>query len=279
MNKTLQKPKMKVMVNGLPGKMATELAKKLIESERFDVRPYSLTGSEINNDVCYVSDQEFRLIMPKDREIIMSAFKPEPEISVDFTHPSAVNKNAEFYCSHGLHFVMGTTGGDRPALEKRVLESNIVAVIAQNMAKQIVAFQAMMKFAAENFPNVFRGYELEIVESHQKAKADPSGTAKSLIEHFNALGVPFTANQIKMVREPQQQLAMGVPEAALNGHGWHTYTLKSPDNSVLVSFTHNVNGREVYLAGTIDAIDYLSRKIAQGEKGNVYTMMDVLKGK
>ena len=32
---------------------------------------------------------------------------------VDYTTPSAVNANAEFYAKHGLDFVMGTTGGDR----------------------------------------------------------------------------------------------------------------------------------------------------------------------
>ncbi|MCX6774207.1 MAG: dihydrodipicolinate reductase, partial [Candidatus Micrarchaeota archaeon] len=57
-----------------------------------------------------------------------------------------------------------------------------------------------------------------------------------------------------------------------------TYTLKAQDNSVLVSFTHNVNGRDVYIAGTIDALEYLAGKIAAGEKGKVYSMMDVLKG-
>lgn len=34
-------------------------------------------------------------------------------VVVDYTHPSAVNANAEFYAKHKLNFVMGTTGGDR----------------------------------------------------------------------------------------------------------------------------------------------------------------------
>lgn len=34
-------------------------------------------------------------------------------VVVDYTHPSAVNSNAEFYAKNGLNFVMGTTGGDR----------------------------------------------------------------------------------------------------------------------------------------------------------------------
>lgn len=36
-----------------------------------------------------------------------------PIVAVDYTHPTAVNGNAELYAKHGLNFVMGTTGGDR----------------------------------------------------------------------------------------------------------------------------------------------------------------------
>jgi 4-hydroxy-tetrahydrodipicolinate reductase len=273
--------KITVMVNGLPGKMATELATKLIESEKYKVLPYSLTGPELDTGFSIVNGFGMMLVTPNEREEFVDSFlkSEKPDISIDYTHPSAVNANADFYCKHGLNFVMGTTGGDRTLLEQTVVNSNIVAVIAQNMAKQIVAFQAMMKFAAENFPDVFKGYSLEIIESHQKTKADTSGTAKSLVGYFNTLGVPFNVDQITKIRKVPDQLKMGVPENALNGHGWHTYDLRSPDRSVLISFTHNVNGRDVYLAGTIDALEYLSQKIALGERGKVYSMMDVLKGK
>ena len=72
---------------------------------------------------------------------------------------------------------------------KTVEASSIPAVIAPNMAKQIVGFQAMMEFAAKEFPNLFKGYSLEIIESHQKGKADTSGTARAMVGCFNQLGV------------------------------------------------------------------------------------------
>jgi 4-hydroxy-tetrahydrodipicolinate reductase len=200
-------------------------------------------------------------------------------ISVDYTHPSAVNSNADLYCNHGLPFVMGTTGGDRKLLEETVAASSIAAVIAPNMAKQIVGFQAMMAYAAETFPNLFKGYSLQIKESHQKGKADTSGTAKAMVNYFNALGTPFGADEIVMERDPVAQKAeCGIPEEFLTGHGWHTYTLVSDDQTVRFEFSHNVNGREVYGRGTLDAVMYLSEKIKDGAKGKVYTMIDVLKG-
>ena len=269
---------MKIIVNGLPGKMASEVAKQVLKSEGLELVPYALTGSDISATSHKIGDLSIALIKPEVREDFIASIQ-KPEISIDYTHPSVVNPNADFYCRHNLPFVMGTTGGDRTALEQRVKDSDIVAVIAPNMAKQIVAFQAMMKYAADNFPGAFNRYSLEVIESHQKGKADTSGTAKAMVGYFNTLGIPFNVEQIKMIRDPQQQVAMGISEEALTGHGWHTYTLKSEDGSVLFRFTHNVNGREVYAAGTIDAIKYLSGKISAGEKGKVYSMMDVLKGK
>lgn len=43
-------------------------------------------------------------------------------------------------------------------------EAGIYAVIAPNMCKQIVAFQATMQHMAENFPGAFDGYTMEIKE-------------------------------------------------------------------------------------------------------------------
>lgn len=45
--------------------------------------------------------------------------------------------NAEFYCSRGLPFVMGTTGGDREKLIEDVLKSGVYSVIAPQMGKQV----------------------------------------------------------------------------------------------------------------------------------------------
>ena len=154
--------KMKVMVNGLPGKMASEVVKQVLKSEGFELVPYALTGSDVNASSIKVGNLEIALVKPEAREDFIASIK-KPEVSVDYTHPSVVNSNADFYCRHNLPFVMGTTGGDRTALEQRVKDSEIVAVIAPNMAKQIVAFQAMMKYAADNFPTAFEGYSLEIV--------------------------------------------------------------------------------------------------------------------
>jgi len=271
-----------VMVNGLPGNVARMVARHIQEDSRFELLPYSLTGPEITMPECRIGSASAALIKPVEKTSGIKDIKKKHGqfLSVDFTHPSAVNSNAEFYCSAELPFVMGTTGGDRKKLAETVAASSIAAVIAPNMAKQIVGFQAMMAYAADTFPDLFTGYALEIKESHQKGKADTSGTAKAMVGYFNRLGVPFTEDEIVKIRDPEIQKAqLGIPEAYLTGHGWHTYTLVSEDQTVRFEFTHNINGREVYAWGTLDALLFLSAKLKAGARGKVFSMIDVLKGR
>jgi 4-hydroxy-tetrahydrodipicolinate reductase len=269
-----------VIINGLPGNVASVIALYAMKDPRINLLPYSLTGPEIEEDRVQLSGKTVELIKPDEREKLEEAGTRFGKfISVDFTHPSAVNTNASFYCDHGMPFVMGTTGGDREELVSIVKKSNICAVIAPNMAKQIVGFQAMMAHAAETFPGIFKGYTLSVKESHQAGKADTSGTAKAMVSYFNQMGIEYSTSDIRMERDPQvQKEAWKIPEAYLSGHGWHTYRLTSPDKTVTFEFQHNVNGREIYAEGTIDAICYLDRKCGEKHKGRVFSMIDVLKG-
>jgi len=261
--------------------MATNVVKHALEDKRFELITQSLTGPEISDTEAVVDSVSFDLIQPHNRNQSVLAIKDKEGrfLSVDYTHPSGVNSNAEFYCRHGLPFVMGTTGGDRQSLEEVVRTSSTSAIIAPNMAKQIVGFQAMMEYAANTFPDLFKGYSLEIKESHQKGKADTSGTAKAMVRYFTSLGLVFAENDIKKERDPDiQKTIWGIPEGYLEGHGWHTYSLNSEDNTVRFEFTHNVNGRDVYAQGTLDALIYLDKKVAEGAQGQVFSMIDVLKG-
>jgi 4-hydroxy-tetrahydrodipicolinate reductase len=271
----------RVMVNGLPGNMAATVAGHVDNDSRFDLIPFSLTGADIPFSECKLGDVLIRLIHPDNRgAAIEDIVKKYPGvILVDYTHPSAVNANAVFYARHNMPFVMGTTGGDRKSLEDTVASSATTAVIAPNMAKQIVGLQAMLEYGAVNFPDLYKGYSLKVRESHQNGKADTSGTAKAIISYFNRMGIPFTEKDIRKERNPDvQQKAWGIPEAYIGGHGWHTYTLTSEDQTVTFEFTHNVNGRDVYALGTLDAVVYLHEKISHGVQGKVYSMIDVLQG-
>ena len=288
-----------VMMNGLPGAMGREIAAACLRRQGVSLAPFGLTGpgcaGEVEvDDGSGGSAMTVRLFEAGEGdELAKLALEAYPEpgslVCVDFTHPSAVNGNAEWYAKHGLPFVMGTTGGDRDALMACVRDSSTYAVIAPNMAKQIVALQAALEQMADEFPSSFAGYALSVDESHQSTKADTSGTAKAISASLATLtgeSATFTEDDIVRVREPTEQLAGGgtshsgvspVPEGALKGHAFHTYSMMSADGNVEFQIRHNVVGRSVYAEGTVDACVFLANRVASAADQTVYDMVDVLK--
>ena len=283
----------RVMVNGMPGPMATAAAEACLR-KGLSLSPVAMTGPDIEPATITVYDEvtdtssNVRLIPASEegKEEIVSSLAGLREASgennicvIDYTHPSAVNSNAIFYAENKLPFVMGTTGGDRDQLMKDMESRSAFAVIAPNMGKQIVAMQAGLEDLATKFPSAFAGYKLEVTESHQKKKADTSGTAKAVIGSLKKLSDDGfdVESDIEMLRDDESSLAFGVPKEAMNGHAFHTYTLTSPDGSVQFQLKHNVSGRTIYAEGTADAIKFLMSKVHEGVEGQVYSMIDVLK--
>lgn len=274
-----------IMVNDLTGKMGRAVADAVVArgADQCFLVPVALSGQAKDPVDVGGVEVEIRSVLDGDAGATLDELKSSYPgmIVVDYTLPAAVNANASLYVKHGTPFVMGTTGGDREALAEQVRASRLPAVIAPQMGKQVVAFQAAMRLMAENFPGAFTGYTLTVTESHQSSKVDTSGTAKAIVQSFNDLGCGFDIEDARLVRdEPTQLGEMRVPKEHLLGHAFHTYKLTSPDGSVGFEFQHNVCGRSIYAEGTVDAALFLAQKTqsatSPGEE-TLFDMIDVLK--
>lgn len=288
-----------VMVNGMPGPMATAAAEACLR-KGLKLAPVAMTGPDVDPMTIQVFDNvssrsaEVRLIPSSRKDELQAAITATQTacgtknlLAIDYTHPTAVNGNAEFYVAQKLPFVMGTTGGDRTKLLDDVNSAGHFAVIAPNMAKQIVAMQAALEDVATKYPGCFQTYTLACRESHQSTKADTSGTAKAVIDSLNVLkdgkdggkgggDTAFTYDDIDMIRDDQGALEFGVPSDALKGHAFHRYTLTSADGTTQFALEHNVAGRAIYAEGTADAVKFLAGKLRTESTGKVYTMINVL---
>ena len=274
-----------IMVNDLTGKMGRAVADAVVArgADQCFLVPVALSGQAKDPVDVGGVEVEIRSVLDGDAGATLDELKSKYPgmIVVDYTLPAAVNANASLYVKHGTPFVMGTTGGDREKLFADVERSKLPAVIAPQMGKQVVAFQAAMRLMAENFPGAFTGYTLTVTESHQSSKVDTSGTAKAIVQSFNDLGCGFDIEDARLVRdEPTQLGEMRVPKEHLLGHAFHTYKLTSPDGSVGFEFQHNVCGRSIYAEGTVDAALFLAQKTqsatSPGEE-TLFDMIDVLK--
>ena len=273
--------KIGVLMSGLPGNMASIVAKHVLKHDKLELLPYALTGPSKKEPVYHVDGHSIELIPPERRDDILGCIdeyrrQNRQVVAVDYTTPEAGNENAEWYVENKIPFVMGTTGINMEKIYEQVRNSEISAVVASNMSPQIVVIQAMLESAAREFPGAFKGMEGIIIESHQSTKKDVSGTAKKMQGYWQELGVDM--KKIVSIRDPYiQRGILGVPEQHLKGHGWHEHIMRSKEGDVEVRLIHNVNGRDTYAKGTIDAIYFLAKRMEEGDKGKVYSMIDVLK--
>lgn len=272
-----------VMVNGMPGPMATAAAEACLR-KGLKLTSVAMTGPDVEAKTIVVYDpiseksSEVKLIPSSQKDELLAAIEgmkvscgEKNMLAIDYTHPSAVNSNAEFYVKQKIPFVMGTTGGDREKLMQGVNDAKHFAVIAPNMAKQIVAMQAALEDLAKKFPGCFSSYKMACVESHQKTKADTSGTAKAVIDSLKELSDDeFTYDDIEMIRDDEGAVDFRVPEDALKGHAFHRYTLTSEDGSTEFALEHNVAGRAIYAEGTADAVKFLAGRLRAENEGKVY---------
>ena len=116
----MSEPELTIMMNGLPGAMGREIAADCLR-RGYGLAPFCLTGPGCAGEVT-VDDGRggaplaVQMYEPSDRDTVAKlAAEQYPEkgslVCIDFTHPSAVNDNAEWYGACQLPFVMGTTGG------------------------------------------------------------------------------------------------------------------------------------------------------------------------
>lgn len=265
------------MISGLPGNMPTLIAIGILKQEDMILSKVGLShtkqGTFLVKDkydaqclqaICLVSESGHKDAIATQN----------PDIIVDFAKGDLL-KRCQMYCELGIPFVMGSTGGDLIAIKSLVEQSHISAVFAPNMAPPIVVIQSMLEHAAQNFPGFLDNYSLKIAESHQKEKTDTSGTAIAFENLFNKMGAVSDEDGILSIRDPLiQKRIFGISEKHLGGHGHHEYVLVSEDGSVHIALIHNIDGRNVYVDGTIMATRFMAFNL--GVKGRIFSMVDVL---
>lgn len=158
-----------VMINGLPGPMALETAIACAD-RGYNVLAVGFTGpATIEKSIVVESMKQKTKVEVQlfkgpgiegsnaaEQLAVLKRQYPELVI-VDYTHPSATLNNVKCYVESSCDFVMGTTGGDPELIMKALAGGrDMVAVMAPNMAKQIVAVQAAILEMSKRFPGSFR---------------------------------------------------------------------------------------------------------------------------
>lgn len=266
-----------VLMVGLPGRFASAVARAIRAHSQLSLAPYAFVSPSFEGEEVEIEGQVLTALRPEKRGELLEwrTRSASRLVAFDATTPHVVLENVRWYLQHGVPAVVATSGVTRADLERELPNGDAPLLFAPNTAREIVALLAMFEFAAQEFPGLFAGYQCAVRESHQSTKLDKSGTAREVLRSLRALGVDADDEIIEAIRDPDAQRALGVPEDALAGHGWHYYSLTAPHRQLAIEVSHRINGRAPYLDGATAALLFLAQQDRHQKK--LYTMLDVLR--
>ncbi len=197
------------------------------------------------------------------------------EACVDFSTPESTRARAAEAARHGTALVVGTTGLDSEtdaALDEAA--KSVPVLLAPNFS---LGVNLLFRIAGEVARALGEEYNIEIVESHHKRKADaPSGTALGIARAICAAtgrdpGADLVHGRAGRPgeRTPRE---IGMHALRLGGVvGEHTVHFGSEFERIEI--THRAETRDVFAAGALRAAKWLP-----GRDPGRYDMADVLFG-
>jgi 4-hydroxy-tetrahydrodipicolinate reductase len=196
---------------------------------------------------------------------------PAAEIVVDFTRPEAMVAHGRVCSEAGRPFVSGTTGlSPEQQAALRGFAERIPVFYARNLSLGLATL-------LETLPAVARalaGYDVEIVETHHRHKADaPSGTALALAEAVaGATGVSLPDDAVFGRQGQARRRAGEIGLHAVRGGGnpgEHAVILA--DEGEEVRLVHRAFSRRPYALGALRAAAFVA-----GRPPGLYGMADLL---
>lgn len=176
--------------------------------------------------------------------IVEAVHEPEdPTVLVYCRKTDLTLKKAAAYCNDTeTPLLFLSSGIDTSELDTR----NFPFVHVPNAALNVIHYLGAVEEAARH---QYAGWSPSIVEHHQEAKADTSGTAKKLAD---MLGIEHDG--IVSVRDfDRTQQEYAIPDSSRDGYAIHSVTFTNPETEdVSEPLEIVVNGRSVYAEGVFD---------------------------
>lgn len=191
-------------------------------------------------------------------------------VLIDFTTPSATLSAARLWAGSGAPLVIGTTGFSAgEEAEIKALSARAAIVKSGNFSLGVNLLAALVKKAAAALgPD----YDIEIVETHHRAKIDaPSGTALMLARAAaEGRGIPMEKSLVTDRAGAREAGKIGV--AVLRGGGViGDHEVMFAGASEVITLSHRAIDRGLFAKGAIAA----ARWVADKPPG-LYSMADVL---
>jgi 4-hydroxy-tetrahydrodipicolinate reductase len=265
---------LKLAVSGATGRMGHTILELASRDSRFEITgalentSHPSLGKTISDTLPSVGSGGKAKI-----ESDLGKINPNPQVLIDFTHPTASLGYLEKAKDLGIALVIGTTGfSEAEKLKIQEASEKIPIVMATNMS---VGMNLLFALVEEAAAKLGQGYDVEIIEAHHHFKKDaPSGSALSLGESVARAWNVNLKDIATYGREGQvgERKAGTIGFHAIRGGdivGDHTVLYAGPGEQL--ELTHRAHNRESFAQGALTAAFFLSDK-----KKGLYNMQDVL---
>lgn len=203
-----------------------------------------------------------------------SELSQKPDVIIDFSHPSALDKLLDYCLSTGTAIVIATTGyTEEQIAEIKKASEQIPVFFTFNMSLGINLLIKLAKTAAEILGDQF---DVEILEKHHNRKLDaPSGTAIMIANSINET----LDNRCQYVydrhsqRKKRDKNEIGI-HSVRGGTivGEHDVIFAGRDE--VITLSHHAASREVFAVGSVNAAVFIS-----GKSAGLYDMAALLDSK
>jgi len=166
---------MKLIINGICGRMGKEVAKLALDGMRGSVPVCGIdafcTDTSEFSFPCYKSFEQAKDVCA--------------DIVIDFSHHSVTESLLEFCMAKKLPVVLATTGHDEREQQLIKDAAKVIPVFhSANMSLGVALLCELAKTAAKTMPDA----DIEIIEKHHNRKLDaPSGTALLLADAISTV--------------------------------------------------------------------------------------------
>lgn len=247
---------LKVLINGINGRMGQEVLKQVNSSNEF----------EICCGVDKFNDKDARFPIYTD----VNSIKEIPDVIIDFSVPEASMNILEFARNKKIPVVISTTGFSDEQLHKIEEYSKIIPVFRSgNMSYEInIMADIVSKLATQ-----LKDSDIEIVETHHRNKIDsPSGTALILADSINkALNneMDYQYNR-HSVRQKRPDKEIGI-HSIRGGTEVGKHTVLFLGENEKLEITHTVTSRSIFADGALKAAKFLVK-----QNSGLYNMKDLI---
>lgn len=247
---------LKVLINGVNGRMGQEVLKQIHNSEDFEV---CCGVDKFNNNEC-----NFPIYTD------VNLIKETPDVIIDFSVPEATINILEFAKSKKIPTVIATTG----------FSDEELAIINQ-YAKEIPVFRSgnmsyeinLMSDIVAKLATQLKDSDIEIVETHHRNKIDsPSGTALMLADSIddalnNEMIYQYNRHSVRQKR-PDKEIGI---HSIRGGTEVGKHTVLFLGENETLEITHTVTSRSIFAKGALKAAKFL---VNQGN--GLYNMKDLI---